>query len=63
MVFSLFKVHWVMSNDVVELLTSWLSMFNKCKSMVFWSMIAHYLMWGIRQERNALTFEGSEGDS
>ena len=33
--FSLFKVHWVMSSDVVEFLTSWLSKFNKCKSMVF----------------------------
>ena len=50
MVSSLFGVHWVMPKGVVELLMSLKGKFVRCPNVVIWSMIPHYLMWGVLGE-------------
>lgn len=50
MVSSLFGVHWVMPKGVVELLMSLKGKFTRCPNVVIWSMIPHYLMWGLLGE-------------
>ena len=59
MVCSLFRVHWVMTHGVVDLLDSWSGKFNGHKTKVLWSMIPHCLMWVIWRKRNKHTFEGN----
>ena len=60
MVCSLFGVHWVLPCIVVKLIASWPHNFNRLKTKVLWSMIAHCLMRAIWRERNTPTFEGDE---
>ena len=37
--FSLFGVHWVMPNGVLELLASYQEKFGRCNSMAIWRVI------------------------
>ena len=52
MVFSLFRVHWVIPHSVVELLTNCSGEFNRHRSKLLERMIHHCLMWIIWRERN-----------
>ena len=63
MVFTLFGVHLVMLNGVMELLSSWPGKFSKHRNGVVWNIIPHCLMCGIWRERNAQIFEGTESST
>jgi hypothetical protein len=60
LVFALFRVSWVMPQDVEDLLACWAGRFGKCEARKVWKTIPHCLMWHIWCERNARTFNGEE---
>ena len=60
MVFRLFRISWVIPQDVVELPANWLGKFRKYRNRVIWNMASHCLTWGIWLERNAHIFERTE---
>ena len=60
MVFTFFRVFWVMPKDVVELLASWPGKFSKHRNGLIWNMVPHCLIRSIWRESNTRIFEGTE---
>jgi len=60
MVFSQFKINWVMPRKVAEPIATWSVMSSRHRNAVIWSMIPHCLIWGIWQQRKAWIFKGNE---
>ena len=60
MVFSQFKINWVMPRKVVEPIATWSVMSSRHRNAVMWSMIPHCLIRDIWQQRNAWIFKGNE---
>ena len=58
-VLHVFGVQWVMSKNIVSLLTAWWNWLGNHTSKV-WNMVPTCLMWLIWKERNARTFEETE---
>ena len=60
MVFSQFKINWVMPRKVAEAIATWSVMSSRHRNAVIWSMIPHCLIRDIWQQRNAWIFKGNE---
>ena len=63
LIFSMFRIAWVMPKGVVDLLSCWSVKSGKSETVAIWKTIPHVLMWCIWciwRERNNRTFSGEE---
>ncbi len=58
MILILFGVFWVMTRDVVDLLSCWPSKFGRAEARVIWKAIPNCPIWCLWCERNSRTFSG-----
>ena len=57
MVFSQFKINWVMPRKVAEAIATWSVMSSRHRNAVIWSMIPHCLIWGYLAVEECLDFQ------
>ena len=57
-VLGLFGISWVMLARIIDLFTSWMGGFSKCRLALVWGAVLHCVMWLLWRERNNRVFEG-----
>ena len=58
MIFTLFRIHWVMPRRVVDMFACWQGSLGLHQNIVIWKAIPYCVMWCIWRERNVRNLLG-----
>jgi hypothetical protein len=58
--YSLFRVEWVMPNNVLDLLSGWGTLLGRGRTIRIWKQVPLCVLWGLWRERNSRLFEDVE---